>query len=71
MGSYRFRLLGEGTSGYDADCDCRDDLEALGTAENLSADFEVEVWHGDRRVAHVKKGNVTLDEHHRLSGMIH
>jgi hypothetical protein len=61
MASYRFRLLADGKSEYDADCDCRDDLEALGTAENLSADFELEVWRGERRLAHVRKGTVAID----------
>lgn len=68
MPSYHFRLLTDGKPTHEADCDCRGDLEALLTAEKLSADFDVEVWHDERRVAHLKKGNVAVDEPYRLAG---
>ncbi len=38
-------------------CTAQDDLEALNEAERLCKNHDIEVWHGDRRVARVKKGN--------------
>jgi hypothetical protein len=38
----------------------QDDLAALKEAERLCKTHTIEVWHGDRRVARVKKGNAAL-----------
>lgn len=45
-----------------------DDLAALAEAKRLSATHTIEVWHGDRKVARVRKGNVTLASADRLIG---
>jgi hypothetical protein len=37
-----------------------DDLAALAEAQSLSATHTIEVWQGERRVAHVKRGNKGL-----------
>ena len=68
MASYYFRLLAEGNSAYAADCDCRDDQEALRTAKRLSSDFDVEVWRDDQRLAHLKKKKVAVEVPFRLAG---
>lgn len=39
---------------------CADDLAALSAAEKASTTHAIEVWHGERRVALVKKGNAPL-----------
>lgn len=46
---------------------CRDDLDALRTAEEQSINGTVEVWHGGRFVARVKAGNLPLDVRDRES----
>ncbi len=38
----------------------QDDLAALDEAERLYKNHDIEVWHGDRRVARVEKGNAAL-----------
>jgi hypothetical protein len=38
----------------------QDDLAALNEAERLCKTHAIEVWHGDWRVARVKKGNAAL-----------
>jgi hypothetical protein len=37
-----------------------DDLAALAEAQSLSATHTIEVWQGERRVAHVKRGDRAL-----------
>ena len=44
-----------------------DDLAALDEAERLCKNHDIEVWHGDRRVARVKKGNAPLSPEDRQS----
>jgi len=38
----------------------RDDLDALEEAKRLCKTHAIEVWHGDRRVARINKGNMPL-----------
>ena len=45
-----------------------DDLDALEAAENLAAQCRIDVWHGERFVAQVKKGNEPLDVKDARSG---
>lgn len=46
----------------------RDDLAALAEAQRQSASHAIEVWHGLRKVARVKKGNAALSWADRLCG---
>jgi hypothetical protein len=56
MTYYLFRLLTEDHA-IEADFACPDDVAAVRAAKNLTADFEsVEVWDGNRRLAHLRKG---------------
>ena len=58
MSYYLFRLLTDAHA-IEADFACRDDVEAVRAAENLTVDFEsVEVWDGDRRLALVTRDSV-------------
>ena len=47
---------------------CADDLAALKEAEKQSITHTVEIWDGSRKVARVKKGNITLAPDDRLGG---
>jgi hypothetical protein len=64
MQSYKFYLLDErGRIAPSARHHvCADDLAALRKAQQLCGDTAIEIWHDNRRVAVVKKGNEALNE---------
>ena len=57
MSRYLFRML-TGAHIFEADCVCRDDWEAMNTAEDVLMDFTaIEVWDGKRFVVLIAKGD--------------
>jgi hypothetical protein len=68
MAFYSFLFIRDGQSMYQTGQDHADDLDALEEAENLSGEFEVEVWRQGRLVARIKKGNAPLNTQDRVSG---
>jgi hypothetical protein len=57
--TFAYRLSGETI--YTAKHEFTDDLEALGTAEQLAKEFEIEIVHVDRFVARVNKVRRSLN----------
>ena len=58
MSLYRFRFSMDGELVHEADHESTNDLDALDAAHAFAAEFDVEVWDGERFVARVKKGAV-------------
>ena len=56
--TFLYRL--DGKTIYTAKHEFADDLDALDTAEQLAAEFEIEIWHCERFVARVFKGPRSL-----------
>ena len=54
MADYRFRYIQHDEIIFEDTLQFADDLDALDHATMVSAEFEVEVWQGDHRVAYVK-----------------
>jgi hypothetical protein len=65
---YTFNYRFDGEIAYSAEHPFTDDLEALDTAEQLAAHFEIEVFNGDRFVARVNKGSRALNTQDARSG---
>ncbi|HEY5046409.1 MAG TPA: hypothetical protein VII49_00125 [Rhizomicrobium sp.] len=69
MALYRFYMLDAANHIIQArNDDCLDDAEACAKAQDLSIEFAVEVWCGDRRVCHVRRGGGKPDPVDRLAG---
>ena len=68
MSVYRFDYRLDGASVYAAKHDFVDDLDALDAAEQLAEAFEIEIYHGARLVARIKKGRRSPDVHDAHSG---
>lgn len=57
MARYNFCFQVDGKTFDEIEHDCGDDLEALRLAQSLSEECDVQIWIGERLVAHVKEGN--------------
>jgi len=73
MTQYQFYFTDElghvfGRNAYAA----KDDLEALKLAEKLHPDFGIQIWDGDRLVAHLKKDGTASTDHaeHAAEGTV-
>jgi hypothetical protein len=65
---YTFHYRLDGQIAYSAKHEFIDDLDALDTAEQLVAEFEIEVFSGDRFVARINKGDRALNIEDARSG---
>lgn len=60
MKQFEFRFLDvQGTIVLTRLRSVQDDLDALAEAERLSVTHTIEIWHGSRKVARVKKGSMS------------
>ena len=57
MASYTFIFMSAGVELRRIEEKFQDDLDALDTAAVLSEQYAIDLWAGDRLVAHFKKGN--------------